>query len=152
MRADAGAAAALRRLRPAEHEGLRAALAAEGLPTEDLSSAHNRFYVLEEGGRVLGYAGVERHGADALLRSLVVPAERRGAGIGRRLVEALMAEARRLGHREVYLLTLSAAGFFERLGFARIERAALPPALAASPQATRLCPASAVAMMRRLEA
>ena len=40
----------LRRLQPAEYERLRAALAAERLPADDLCCAANRFYALEEDG------------------------------------------------------------------------------------------------------
>lgn len=145
------AATALRRLRPAEYERLREALAAEGLPTEDLHSAANRFYAWEENGQMLGFAGLERHGPTAILRSVVVAAERRRSGIGRRLVEAVIDRAQPLGHREVYLLTTTAPEFFERLGFTRIERNAVPPPVAATAEFTRLCPASAVCMRRRLD-
>ena len=38
----------LRRIRPAEFERLAAALAAEGLPADDICCAYNRFFALEE--------------------------------------------------------------------------------------------------------
>ena len=142
----------LRRIRPDEYEKIRAALVAEGLPTDDLCSATNRLYAFEEDGEVLGYAGLERHGAAALLRSVVVPPERRRSGYGRRLVEAVLAEAAARGHREVYLLTTTATAFFERLGFERIERSAAPAELLASAEFARLCPASAICLRRRMPA
>jgi amino-acid N-acetyltransferase len=149
-RAEPGAAA-LRRLRPAEYETMRAALAAEGLPTDDLCCAANRLYAFEEAGEVLGYGGLERHGSAVLLRSVVVRPERRRGGVGRRLVRAMLTQAAALGHAEIHLLTMSAADFFTRLGFERIERGAVPAALAATAQFTTLCPGSAVAMLRRLD-
>jgi N-acetylglutamate synthase-like GNAT family acetyltransferase len=141
----------IRRLRPAEYERLKSALAAEGLPADDICGAANRFYALEEGGHVLGYAGLERHGGAVLLRSVVVPAERRGSGAGRRLVEAVLDEAARLGHREIHLLTMTAAAYFERLGFERVPREHAPAGVRSSAQFISLCPGSAVLMRRRLE-
>ena len=140
----------LRRIRPAEFERLAAALEAEGLPADDLCYATNRFYALEEDGEVLGYAGLERREGAALLRSVVVPPERRRSGIGRRLVEAVLTQAAALGHGEVHLLTMTAAPYFERLGFERIPRASAPPGVAGSAQFTTLCPGSAVLMRRCL--
>ena len=140
----------LRRIRPAEFERLAAALEAEGLPADDLCYATNRFYALEEDGEVLGYAGLERREGAALLRSVVVPPERRRSGIGRRLVEAVLTQAAALGHGEVHLLTMTAAPYFERLGFERIPRARAPAGVAGSAQFTTLCPGSAVLMRRCL--
>jgi amino-acid N-acetyltransferase len=142
----------LRRIRPAEYERLQAELAAEGLPSNDLGCAFNRFYALEESGEVLGYSGLERRDGTALLRSVVVPPERRGLGIGRRLVEAMLDEAAALGDREVHLLTTTAAGYFERLGFERVAREGVPAGIAASAQFASLCPSSAVLMRRALAA
>jgi amino-acid N-acetyltransferase len=143
---------ALRRIRPAEFERLAAALKAEGLPTDDLCCAFNRYYALEENGQVLGYAGLERRDGAVLLRSVVVPPERRGSGVGRRLVEATLDLAATLGHREVHLLTMTATDFFERLGFERVAREGVPAGIAASAQFASLCPSSAVLMRRRLGA
>ena len=138
----------LRRLQPAEYEGLKAALKAEDLPTDDLGCAFNRFYALEESGEVLGYAGLERRDGAVLLRSVVVAPGRRGSGIGRRLVEAAIEKAAALGHRELHLLTITAAGYFERLGFERVGRESVPAGIARSAQFASLCPSSAVLMLR----
>lgn len=140
----------LRRIRPAEYERLKAALLAEGLPADDVRCAYNRFYALEEDGEVLGYAGLERREGAALLRSVVVPPERRRSGNGRRLIEAVLAQAASLGHGEIHLLTMTAADYFERLGFQRVPRASAPAGVADSAQFTTLCPGSAVLMRRGL--
>jgi amino-acid N-acetyltransferase len=140
----------VRRIRPAEYERLEAALKAEGLPTDDLGCGFNRFYALEEAGEVLGYAGLERREGAVLLRSVVVVPERRGSGIGRQLVEATLEEAAALGHRELHLLTTTAAAWFERLGFERVGRESVPAGIARSAQFASLCPSSAVLMRRRL--
>jgi amino-acid N-acetyltransferase len=57
--------------------------------------------------------------------SLAVAPSQRGRGLGRRLVEAVLAEAKALGVRRVMSLTYERA-FFERLGFVVVDRQELP--------------------------
>jgi amino-acid N-acetyltransferase len=61
-------------------------------------------------------------------------------------VQAVLARARALGLRELYLLTTTAAGYFPRFGFETVGREALPPVLSASEELRGACPASAIAM------
>ncbi|CAO3435649.1 Arsenate reductase (EC 1.20.4.1) glutaredoxin-coupled, glutaredoxin-like family [Azospirillum doebereinerae] len=133
-------------LADAERPALASLLAANGLPTDDLGEPGRRFWRVADAQGTLGYGGLELHGADALLRSVVVPAERRGAGGGRAVVAALRAQAVTLGVERLWLLTTGAAGFFERLGFQRVERASAPPAIQSSAQFAGLCPGSAVCL------
>lgn len=109
-----------------------ALLTAAGLPVPGADDAPVQMRVLREAGRVLACAGYERHGEGALLRSVAVAAEARGRGLGRRLVAAALAELEAQGAREVYLLTLEAAGFFAHLGFVPIARTQVPAAVLAA--------------------
>lgn len=136
--------------RPADLEAVLALLEGAGLPTSDVGQHFGRFVVVHEAGRVIGAVGVEIEGADALLRSLVVAEDRRGRGLGRRLVDRVIDAARSGGVRTIYLLTTGAAGFFERRGFERCDRAGVPPAIARTNEFVSLCPASAVCMRREL--
>ena len=61
----------------------------------------------------------------AEIRSLAVMDEFQGSGIGSTLVRKCLAEAKRLGVREVFALTYCPA-FFERFGFAQVDKADLP--------------------------
>ena len=61
----------------------------------------------------------------AEIRSLAVVEDRQGRDYGRRLVEACLKEAESLGLRKVFVLTY-AEGFFSRMGFQVVEKAALP--------------------------
>ncbi|WP_454020043.1 arsenic resistance N-acetyltransferase ArsN2 [Azospirillum sp. Marseille-Q6669] len=133
-------------LADAERPALARLLAANGLPTDDLGEPGRRFWRVADDQGTLGYGGLEVHGADALLRSVVVPAERRGAGGGRIVVAAVCAQAVTLGVERLWLLTTGAAGFFQRLGFQRVERASAPPAIRSSAQFAGLCPGSAVCL------
>jgi arsenate reductase len=142
---------------PGDDAGLRTALAAEGLPsddlpTDDLAEPGRCFYAYASlAGEALGYGGFELYGGDALIRSIVVPAAARSCGIGRNLVALLLYRAYEAGARRAYLLTNSAAPFFTRLGFSPIARDAAPAAIRATRQAATLCPASATLMARDLE-
>ncbi|OYD81602.1 arsenic resistance N-acetyltransferase ArsN2 [Azospirillum brasilense] len=130
----------------AERPALARLLAANSLPTDDLDEPGRRFWRVADARGTLGYGGLEVHGADALLRSVVVPDERRGAGNGRAVVAAVRAQAVTLGVERLWLLTTDAAGFFERLGFQRVERMSAPPAIQSSAQFAGLCPGTAVCL------
>jgi amino-acid N-acetyltransferase len=61
----------------------------------------------------------------AEVRSLVVRPDLRGEGVGSRLVEALVAEARSLDIARIYAFTREPA-FFARIGFREIHKDELP--------------------------
>jgi N-acetylglutamate synthase-like GNAT family acetyltransferase len=130
---------------------LAAALTAAKLPSDDVSEDGRRFWrAVDETGRVVGYGGIEGGGADVLLRSVVILPARRGAGLGRALIDALLREAKGAGSRRVWLLTTGAADFFDHLGFERQDRAKAPSVVTQSRQFTALCPASAAVLVRAL--
>jgi len=131
---------------------LSAALSAAKLPTDDLTEGGRTFYRIRRGERTLGYGGYELHGENVLLRSIVIAPEARGHGIGRRATDLLLSRAAGDGARAAYLLTETAAPFFEKMGFARIERASAPADILATRQASSLCPSTAVLLAKRLPA
>jgi amino-acid N-acetyltransferase len=100
--------------------------------------------------RVIGTAGLEIRGEDALLRSAAVDPEWRSRGLGARLTMELLALAEARGIRAVYLLTTTAEGFFPRFGFTPISRADVSPAIADTVEFREACPASAVVMARAM--
>lgn len=84
------------------------------------------FYVFEVDGRVIGTAALNICWEDlAEVRSLAVHPDFNGRGVGRELVQSCLEEARRLGIRRVFALTYKQV-FFEKLGFAVIEKSQLP--------------------------
>lgn len=88
-----------------------------------------RYYVVtEDGGEIVGYAGlvVVQHEAD--VQTVAVRADRQGQGLGRTLLDDLLAEARRRSSSQVLLevsddnaaaQALYAATGFERLSVRR---------------------------------
>jgi arsenate reductase (glutaredoxin) len=130
---------------------LAAALAAEGLPVDDLAEPGRRFFAYRSlGGALLGFGAYELHGSDALLRSIVVTKQARGKSIGRNLLPLLAYRVLRAGARRAFLMTLTAADFFAKIGYKKIERTDAPAAILASRQAASLCPATTVLMSRKL--
>lgn len=108
---------------------LIASYAAEGilLPrTEENVREHlGTFLVLEDKGKVAGCVSLENYGADlAEIRSLAVSPGIRGRGLGGRLVEFALTEARRKKIVRVFAVT-HAPEFFVRHGFAASSRHAL---------------------------
>jgi amino-acid N-acetyltransferase len=121
------------------------------LPTSDLTDAHMRhFFYLGATAAPVGLAGVEFHGSDALLRSLVVAPGHRTHGVGARLVEHTEAYARAHGAVAVYILTTTAERFFRARGYVTALRDRAPSAIRASPEFSSLCPASSAFLVKQL--
>jgi amino-acid N-acetyltransferase len=84
------------------------------------------FSVYEKDGKVVGVTALAIIWADLTeIRSLAVDNDYRGQGIGRRLVEWSIEEARRLQIRRIMSLTYE-QGFFEKLGFEVVNKDTLP--------------------------
>ncbi len=138
-------------LRPADLPALEDLLRAHGLPADDCREQLAHFQAIYDDDRLVAAGGLEPAGDAALLRSIVVVPERRSHGLGRRLTEYLLAQARADGAGTIYLLTESAADYFVRLGFAPTPRDAVPPAIAATRQFASLCPDTAVCLALQLD-
>jgi amino-acid N-acetyltransferase len=85
------------------------------------------FLVAEFDDRVVGCGSNVPLTAELVeLRSLAVAPEFRGSGLGKRLVEALVAKSRADGYEQICALTL-VESFFSRMGFVTVDRWAIPP-------------------------
>lgn len=103
-------------------------------------------WVIEYEGLV-ATATAEVRGTEAYLRGVSTREDLRGRELGTLVVAAAVGDARRRGASRCFLITETAEPFFDRLGFARVGREAVPSwALELSPE----CPESAAAMVRRL--
>lgn len=140
----------LRPARPADEPAIKALLLDAELPVAGVHQSLNHFIVGEAGGHLVGVAGLETHGSDGVLRSVAVAPALRGQGLGARLTERVLEEARSEGLGRVYLLTTTAEEYFPRHGFRRIDRSDASEAVQASVEFTTACPASAVAMVVEL--
>jgi len=139
-------------IRKAQHgdfDTAKSVLEDAGLPVADLSAEHLAF-VAEADGHFVGAVGLESFGAIGLLRSLVVSAEARAGGIGRRLVAALEASAREQGTEALWLLTIDADRYFQHLGYEVMNRASAQSAIKTTAEFSGLCPDDAVLMSKVL--
>jgi N-acetylglutamate synthase-like GNAT family acetyltransferase/2-polyprenyl-3-methyl-5-hydroxy-6-metoxy-1,4-benzoquinol methylase len=134
----------------ADEPRIRRLLAAFDLPTADLSEHLQHFILASRDSEPAGCVGLEIHGASALLRSLAVADPFRNAGLGTDLCERLEEYARSHGVSDMYLLTATASGFFQRIGYSAVARDSAPEALRASREFSDLCPSSAMLMVKRL--
>jgi amino-acid N-acetyltransferase len=121
-----------------------------GLPTSDLAAAKPQFTVLCVEGRIVAAGALQPFGSAALVRSVVVADDRRGAGFGRIIVRELerVARAARIGR--LILLTQTAGEFFAGQDYRVTARIDAPPDVQRSDEFRSLCPSSAICMMKVL--
>lgn len=139
-------------IRPASASDFKATLGllrAAQLPTADISAEHLSF-AAEKNGQILGVIGLESFSNIALLRSLVVSESARGDGIGPMLVSALESSCIGNGVTELWLLTIDAHAFFEKLGYSIIGREKAPTVIRTTQEFSSLCPGDAVLMNKAL--
>jgi amino-acid N-acetyltransferase len=83
-------------------------------------------FVAEEGEEIVGGCSLHVSWKDlAEIRSLAVAETHQGRGYASRLVRACIEDAAGVGIDRVFALTY-VPGFFERMGFVRIDKALLP--------------------------
>ena len=137
-------------LGPGQHDILRLALDAAGLPVDDLNEPGRTFFGLSDDDGPIGYVGLEGNGPDRLLRSLVVLPSRKRQGHGGLLVANVEALARRDHVQRLHLLTASVTNFFRARGYRPVDRVEAPAAIAATAQFRSLCPSSATYLVKEL--
>lgn len=143
-------AALIESARDADAHEIERLLSANGLPLAGVRECLPSALVARDAGRIVGCAALELYKSGVLLRSVAVEQDWRGRGLGVELVEEALVLARSKGAASAYLLTTTAADFFPRFGFERVERAAVPDDVRQSIEFTGACPSSATAMRARL--
>ena len=139
-------AVSIRRAAPADLPGIEEMLAASSLPTDGVAGHVDDFLIAEHGGEAVGAIGLEVYGAHGLLRSAVVSPAWQGKGIGRALVNELVALAKVRGIESLHLLTTTAENYFPAFGFSTVARASVPVELLASEEFRGACPDTAIVM------
>ena len=108
---------------------VEALLERNGLPSRDVRARPEQFYYATAEGERVGIGGLEPYGSVGLLRSVAVEAAKRGHGYGSAICEALESKARTNGVETLYLLTTTAAAFFDARGYETVDRADAPAAI-----------------------
>lgn len=95
-------------------------------PMAEIYENLQAFIVAEDEGAVVGCVMLSIIWADlAEISSLAVWQQAKGKGVGRALVQGCIERGRKLGLKKIFALTLE-PGFFDRLGFDRINKSELP--------------------------
>lgn len=126
-------------------------LKAEKLPVDDLPNYLDNFFVAIENEKIIGAIGLEIYGDCGLLRSLVVDRKHRNKNIASALVGQLESHAKAKGLNCMYLLTETAAQYFEKKGYQTLTRDEVPDELKQSSEFSHVCPVSAVVMTKELK-
>ena len=113
---------------------IEALLTAENLPTEGIINAIDTFWILDERGHLVGSIGLEIYEDVGFIRSVVVAPEKRGQGLGDRLMQVALNEALDRAFHRVYLFTVNADGFFSSFGFQKCPLEEFEPAVQTSSQ------------------
>lgn len=132
--------------RPEQLPELVQLLTQNHLPVDDLPAGLPNFWLALDGKKLVGSVGFEVCENVGLLRSLSVDADYRNQAIARQLCDRAFAEAKQQAVGELYLITTTADQYFQRLGFAPVERATVPDSITKTSQFSSLCPSSAVVM------
>jgi amino-acid N-acetyltransferase len=127
-----------------------ALLEREHLPLDGLRQHFENAIVARAGTRIVGCSAVEVYQEGALLRSVAVAAEYRGAGVGSGLTGAAIQLAAGRFVPAIYLLTTTAERFFRNFNFEIVDRADVPSSVLASAEFTHACPSSAIVMRKFL--
>ena len=126
-------------------------LSDSGLPTTDLTSQNfEPFFMCGSKQAPKGVVELEIYGSEALLRSLVVDESNRGQGCGKALVADAERYAQKRDVRHIYLLTTTAAKFFEGVGYAATAREEAPESIRTTSEFSSLCPLSSAFMVKDL--
>lgn len=104
-------------------------IVSEGMPAMEVEEWLSHFWVLDEGGKLVGCAGIELYGEAAVLRSVMVDPSLRGTGEGQRMITRALDDAREGGARRCYLFTMTAVDLFPRWGFERCRLDDFEPAV-----------------------
>ena len=120
------------------------------LPTVGVQDFIGDFLVAEAGNDIVGVVGMEYCCNYGLLRSTAVTPTWRSKGLGRQLVEQIIARAESRGIHALYLLTTTAERYFPSFGFTATTRDVVPEEIKATEEFRSACPASAAVMSLQL--
>jgi len=136
----------IKKANEADLSAIIALLQANNLPVDDIKLGEQQFLIAQNDEQIVGCIGIEPFGKDAILRSLAVDEAWRNQKIANRLYLQLLDDCLENGITRLFLLTNTAQGYFERLGWTIANRNEVPPAVGASAEFAHLCPSTAVCM------
>lgn len=125
-------------------------LTRNNLPVSDLAEDNVQLYLAYDDQHPVASIGLEKHGKNALLRSLAVKESHRNKQLADRMIKGFFALCEAENITEVYLLTTTAEKYFLKKGFRQVDRTLVPPEIQHSREFRSICPSSAVVMHRQV--
>jgi len=122
-------------------------LTTNNLPIDDLTD-QIIFFVLKRQSQLMGCGGLEQLGKYGLLRSICIHEAAKGKGMGKHIVKAIEQFAQAKSMDSLYLLTTTAAPFFQKLNYQVIDRQKVPEVLQMTSEFAHICPSSAICMKK----
>ena len=141
---------ALTQATPSELSYCRELLDTCGLPTADVTA--EMLYIATVDGARIGVGGIEQYGSVGLLRSITIDPAYQGNGYGGALCSELEQVAMDAGITQLFLLTTTAAPFFQQCGYTPVDREMAPPTIQQTTQFSELCPQQATCLQKQLSA
>lgn len=140
------------KIKEEERDQLIDLLSEANLPVSDLPQSLNYFYLAKKDEKTIGSIGLEDFGSCALLRSMVVTKGMQGEGVGKKLLNHLIATLKedQGSLKEIYLITEHAEKFFQATGFETIARDDVAETISELPQFKSICPTSAAVMKMKI--
>jgi amino-acid N-acetyltransferase len=136
---------------PQDELKIRQLLTASDLHHQDIQTSQLQHFLLaKDQSEIVGVVGLELQENCALLRSLAVTPVYRNRGLATELVQKIEAYAKSSKVIAVYLLTMTAEGFFTKRGYHRTSRETAPAGIQATTEFHCLCPVSAALMVKHL--
>ena len=123
------------------------------LPTKDLTDEKMKNFMIARAkdGSTIGVVGIEMYRDNGLLRSLAVQPPYRGTGLGSLMTRKIESFARHKGIKTLYLLTMTAADFFTKIGYQVTQRDNLPAPIRKTEEFKNLCPVSAKCLFKVID-
>jgi amino-acid N-acetyltransferase len=110
-------ACVFRRGRAGDEDGLASLIVEGHLPPFFIEPFLEGFLVVEHAGEIVGCGCAEMYGDCSVIRSVVVSERGRGLGLGLEVARLLEEDARLSGANDLYLFTIDAWRFWQRLGY-----------------------------------
>lgn len=125
---------------------IQSLLSANKLCFNDINQDGVSLFVVEKEDQHIGYFGIELFDTEALFRSMIVLPQERDKGYGEGIWQLALNMIKERGIKDVYLLTNTAASFFEKLGFEVFDRNAVPDVIGQTSEFAEFCAEDSVCM------
>jgi amino-acid N-acetyltransferase len=122
-------------------------LASNQLPTIDIGK-NVELYTVYDHQNLIGTIGLEAYDTEGLLRSFCLDFEVQNKGFGSQILTIFEGIIKEKGIHNLYLLTTTAKGFFEKNNYKIISREDVSEAIRQTAEFKGVCPSSAIVMKK----